>query len=62
MPRPQVVDHALHETLITQPTTDPALEGRVIEVLRHGYEKEGRVLRFMAVRAYAFNSNRKKQT
>ncbi len=50
-PRGETFDPASHEAIGIVPVSDPALDGKVVEVLKPGYRAAGRVLRPALVQA-----------
>jgi molecular chaperone GrpE len=48
-PEGEEFDHNLHEAVLHQPVDDPELDGKIVNVLEHGYWRHDKVLRHAKV-------------
>mgnify|MGYP000844244861 FL=1 len=64
MPRPERLDYTLHNPVHVYETSDPSQDGRIVEVYRSGFMRDGRAWRPMlvAVTAYRPAPTEKAQT
>ena len=64
MPRPERLDYTLHNPVHVYETSDPSQEGRIVEIYRSGFMRDGRAWRPMlvAVTAYRPAPTEKAQT
>lgn len=62
MPYPERVDYSMHEPVHVYQTGDPLEDGRVVDVCRSGFLRDGRPWRLMQVAVLAYRPAPQKQT